>query len=97
MSQMGLITDQAKALFDDIHLGRKQAFSQHGDGYGDFYNFRWQAHKRFGTIQALNSLGRAKRAAKDAHETTLYGKPIDTAEKALTKAALWNTKFRSQA
>lgn len=94
LSQMGLIVDQAKALFDDIHLGRKQAFNAGGKGYGDFYNFRWQAHKRFGTVQALNSLGRAKRAAKDAQETALYGKPIDSAEKALTTAALWN--FRRQ-
>lgn len=94
LHQMGLVTDQAKALFDDIHLGRKQAFGPGGSGYGDFYNMRWQAHKRFGTVQALNTLGRAKRGAKDAVETELYGHPLATAQESLTTAALWNRGLR---
>jgi hypothetical protein len=88
--QMGLVTDQARTLFDDIHLGRRNAFGPDGQGYGDFYNFRWQAHKRFGTVQALNRLVQARRDAKTAYEVQTYGAPIDSAEQVLTKAALWN-------
>jgi len=97
MSQMGLVVDQANHLFDDIHLGRKNAFGPDGQGYGDFYNFRWQAHKRFGTIAALSSLAQARKGAKDAMERATYGVPLKNAEQALTDAALWNTPYRKKA
>lgn len=92
LHEMGLVVDQARALFDDIHLGRKDAFGPEGRGYGDFANFRWQAHKRFGTVQALNEIARAKKSAKDAYETQNYGAPLANAEQALTTAALWNRR-----
>jgi hypothetical protein len=94
LSGMGLVLDQARTLFDDIHLGRRKAFGQGGQGYGDFFNFRWQAHKRLGTMQALASLANARGEAQDAMETDLYGHPLDNAATALTKAALWNTTHR---
>lgn len=87
-SQLGLVVDQARAMFDDIHLGRKQAFGAGGQGYGDFHNFRWQAHKRFGTMQALNTLASARREADTEEQTALYGAPIDSAEVALRKAVM---------
>ena len=90
LSAMSLVVDQAKTLFDDIHLGRKNAFGQNGSGYGDFYNFRWQAHKRFGTMQALAALSQARHDARDAFERDQYGEPLDDAHTALVKAALWN-------
>jgi hypothetical protein len=40
-------------LYDDIHKGRTNAFSSSGQGFSDFYNYRWQAHKMAGTEQAL--------------------------------------------
>lgn len=46
----------AKALFDSIHTERHLAFSRSGGGYKDYYNFRWQAHKRSGVIPALKAL-----------------------------------------
>lgn len=94
LSGMGLVLDQARALFDEIHLGRKKAFGAGGEGYGDFFNFRWQAHKRLGTMQALNRLATARREAQKAQETDQYGHPLDNATQALTKAALWNTPYR---
>jgi len=42
--------------YEDIHTGRKQAFSPSGLGYADFANFRWQAHKMAGTEQALRQI-----------------------------------------
>jgi hypothetical protein len=94
LSGMGLVLDQARALFDEIHLGRKKAFGTGGAGYGDFFNFRWQAHKRMGTMQALNRLATARREAQNDEETEIYGHPLDNATQALTKAALWNTPYR---
>jgi hypothetical protein len=51
-----LIKSQAKSLFDSIHLGRKAAFSEHGEGYGDFYNYQWQRAKADGIVNALNEI-----------------------------------------
>jgi hypothetical protein len=51
-----LIKAQAKTLFDSIHLGRKIAFSEHGEGYGDFYNYQWQKAKADGIVNALNEI-----------------------------------------
>lgn len=88
------VVQQAKALFDNIHLGRRQAFGSGGQGYGDYYNFRWQAHKESGTVQALNTLATLADDARKATENDLYGAPLDDAATSLTKAALWNTPYR---
>jgi hypothetical protein len=94
VTSQSIVVQQAKALFDDIHLGRRQAFGPGGSGYGDYYNFRWQAHKQAGTVQALNTLATTDVEAHKAQETDLYGAPLDDAATALAKAALWNTPYR---
>lgn len=43
----------ARAMWRDIHEGRKQAFSDTGSGYGDWHNFRWQRAKETGTTETL--------------------------------------------
>jgi len=91
---LGLVVDQAHALFDDIHLGRRQAFAEGGEGYGDYHNFRWQAHKRYGTVQALNKIARSSTTARTAFETQVYGSPLVGATQALTGASLWGKKVR---
>jgi hypothetical protein len=53
---MELVVNQARNLFDALHLGRRNAFSDQGEGYGDFYNFQWQSAKESGIINALNSM-----------------------------------------
>jgi len=50
------IKEQARQLFDSIHLGREAAFSSQGEGYSDFYNYQWQAAKRDGLINSLNEI-----------------------------------------
>lgn len=50
------VVNQIQSLFDSIHLGRKQAFSGQGEGYGDFYNYQWQTAKRDGIVTALNEV-----------------------------------------
>lgn len=88
--EMHVITEQARALYDDIHLGRKKAFGPGGSGYGDYYNFRWQSHKRYGTAQALHQITAAQSQAQEEFETEHYGAPVESAEKALVTAILWN-------
>ena len=90
MKQVEIAVAQAGALFSDIHLGRRQAFSPGGSGYGDFYNFRWQAHKQAGTVQALHALTEAQGTAHEAQDTELYGGPVDASEVVLRRAAMWN-------
>lgn len=90
MRMIQTTTAQAQAMFDDIHLGRKRAFDSEGQGYGDFHNFRWQAHKQFGTIQALHQLGQAQQEARLQMQADLYGQKIEGADVMLRRAALWN-------
>lgn len=51
-----LVRAEAENLFDALHLGRKMAFSNQGEGYGDFYNFQWQHAKESGVVNALNEI-----------------------------------------
>jgi hypothetical protein len=46
----------ARALWRDIHEGRRQAFSDTGAGYADFHNFRWQRAKETGAVDVLRGI-----------------------------------------
>lgn len=89
-----LTTSQARAHLDDIHLGRHEAFSQQGHGYGDWHNFRWQAAKKSGAIKALSAIVGVGEKAKDEEDQQLYGGHIDAADVALTRAALAHKDVR---
>lgn len=77
-----------KALYDDIHAGRKNAFSQEGQGYFDYFNLRWQAHKRAGTEQAMRAVNDLVRSASQARNLALYGEKDIGTEKAVLDASL---------
>lgn len=51
-----LLIQHIKTMFDTIHLGRKQAFSSQGEGYGDFYNYQWQHAKKTGIVRTFNEI-----------------------------------------
>lgn len=53
---LSFVKTEARNLFDNLHLGRYMAFSDQGEGYGDFYNYQWQAAKEHGVINALNEI-----------------------------------------
>lgn len=89
-AELRLIADQAKVLFDDIHLGRKKAFQEGGKGYGDWTNFRWQSAKQSGAIQKLHTLATIDVEAKHAQEQNTYGEEIKSARQVLTEAMLSN-------
>lgn len=52
------VVRRASDLFDSIHGERHQAFGPGGSGYMDYYNFRWQASKYLGHVQALHQLAK---------------------------------------
>jgi hypothetical protein len=92
--QLQVVRDQISSLYDDIHTGRRRAFAEQGQGYGDFNNFRWQAHKKFGTQAALHAIWSANATGRQADEISLYGEPLTSAEQALRTASLWNRRPR---
>lgn len=73
-TQLLLAISQGKALFDDIHQGRKAAFSEYGEGYSDFNNYRWQANKDAGVVPALKKLKELSEDIKQASNVRLYSK-----------------------
>lgn len=50
------VVKRGRDLFDSIHGERHQAFGPEGAGFGDYYNFRWQAGKWLGTVGAVRQL-----------------------------------------
>lgn len=85
-SQATLTISQATSLYDDIHTGRTQAFTDQGQGYGDWHNFRWQRAKQNGTVAALRAIRSAGKAAREAQETALYGRPLEGSQELLWRA-----------
>jgi hypothetical protein len=83
---------QANALFDEIHLGRKQAFDSSGEGYSDFHNYRWQAGKREGTIDTLRAMRQHYKTIQQSLETSLYGAELPSSDTLLRRAALYRAK-----
>lgn len=88
-TEMALAASQAKALFDDLHLGRKEAFRGEGKGYGDWHNFRWQVAKGSGAAEQLHAIAEIHNDALAERQKDQYGQTIESAEKSLTKSAMW--------
>lgn len=68
-----LAVEQGAGLFEDIHQGRKYAFSPAGQGYADINNYRWQSGKARGTVQALRQLKDLASKSKKQVESETYG------------------------
>jgi hypothetical protein len=90
--RMGLILEQASALFEDIHSSRKNAFSPSGTGYGDFYNYRWQAGKRLGTVDVLRRLHDYHQELGKEAALKTYGVELPTTETLIRRAATYRTQ-----
>jgi hypothetical protein len=71
--KLQLAMEQAVAFYDDIHQNRHIAFSKVGSGYADFNNYRWQAGKRSGVIQALRAIKEHKTAIESDVQKKTYG------------------------
>jgi hypothetical protein len=75
-----LAVEQGAGLFEDIHQGRKYAFSPSGQGYADIHNYRWQSGKAKGTIQALRQLKDLSTRSKKQVESETYGVELPNAD-----------------
>lgn len=82
-----LAVEQGAALFEDIHKGRSSAFSPGGLGYTDVANYRWQAGKASGTVQALKKLKDISSESKKEFETKTYGMQLPDASTLIRRAA----------
>jgi len=83
---------QASALYDDIHSSRKFAFRPEGQGYSDFYNYRWQAGKKYGTIPALRKMSEYWSAYKAQQADETYGVELPDTQTLIRRAATYRAK-----
>jgi hypothetical protein len=86
-SQLKMAVEQASLLFDDIHAGRKIAFSRTGGGYADYNNYRWQAGKRSGAVQALRRISDYGKEAREASHAETYGVELPDSSVLIRRAA----------
>jgi hypothetical protein len=82
------VLGQAEALFNDIHEGRHVAFSRVGKGYADYSNFRWQAGKARGTVQALREIRDYAKYLREESEESLYGIELPDTQTLIRRAAM---------
>ena len=80
------IVEQGAAMFDSIHEGRGSAFSEGGEGYADFSNYRWQAGKQSGIIQSLKKLKEAAKNADTIFATETYGVELPDVDTLIRRA-----------
>lgn len=85
-TELILAISQGRALFDDIHQGRKAAFSEYGEGYSDFNNYRWQANKDAGVVPALKKLKELSEDIKQASDVRLYGQEMPSTDTLIRRA-----------
>jgi hypothetical protein len=83
---------QGGALFDEIHNNRSQAFSDVGEGYSDFHNYRWQAGKRNGTVQKLKSMKKYLIDNSRTGARASYGVELPDADTLIRRAAIYRIK-----
>jgi len=86
-SALKLAVDQGAALFDDIHQGRKYAFSPAGQGYIDYANYRWQAGKSSGIVPALKRFKEVSKQSKHDFAAQTYGVQLPDASVLIRRAA----------
>jgi hypothetical protein len=83
---------QGHSLFEDIHDARRFAFKQGGEGYGDYYNYRWQAGKKYGTVPALKKMSEYWVAYKAQQAEDTYGVELPDTQTLIRRAATYRAK-----
>jgi hypothetical protein len=87
-SEMRVAQAQGVTLYEGIHSERANAFSSSGEGYGDFYNYRWQSGKRTGVVQSLRSLKKEMEEQDQEMLSKTYGVELPDANTLIRRAAL---------
>lgn len=88
-TRLEMAQDQALALWDDIHSGRKVAFSADGEGYEDFHNWRWQAAKRSGAYRLLRLIKDYEKEQRTIRQVQTYGVDLPDADVLRRRAATY--------
>jgi hypothetical protein len=91
--RLKMAMEQAVNMYEDIHMGRRLAFSTDGEGYADFHNYRWQAAKREGTVQALKPI-REQANALAEQESAQYGVELPDTTTLIRRAALYGKRIQ---
>lgn len=86
-SVLANLVSQGAAMFEDIHSRRSAAFSEGGEGYADFNNYRWQAGKRSGAIAALKKLHNVHKSSKQVFNEETYGLDLPSADILIRRAS----------
>ena len=83
------VMDAGAALFDELHSARRAAFGPAGAGYADYNNYRWQAGKRNGVVQASKKIREYLKAAKDRTDFETYGTELPDTETLIRRAGMY--------
>lgn len=83
---------QGSMLFEDIHKSRRYAFRPDGKGYFDFYNYRWQAGKKYGTVPALRQMSEYWSAYKAQQAEETYGIELPDTQTLIRRAATYRSR-----
>lgn len=82
LNELGQVIAQISDLYEDIHSQRRMAFQGRfgvkGQGFLDYYNFRWQMHKRAGTGPTMNQIKGIGKSVDEQHAIARYGSPPAT-------------------
>jgi hypothetical protein len=90
-TRLKLSLDQATDLFDDIHHGRKIAFSPVGAGYADYHNYRWQAAKASGVVGALKQIRDYRNETLLERQVQTYGVELPDTDTLIRRAATYRS------
>jgi hypothetical protein len=91
-TRLHMAVDMGSALFDEIHEGRRRAFSTTGEGYSDFHNYRWQSGKRLGTVPALKTLKEYQTTSKENINKQTYGIELPDTDTLIRRAATYRAQ-----
>jgi hypothetical protein len=84
---------QGAALFEDIHQGRKLAFSPTGQGYYDFHNYRWQSGKKLGTVHALRQMHDYQKETEKTQAVETYGVELPDTRTMVRRASVYRNSL----
>ena len=86
-SEMRISQSQAINLYNEIHELRGEAFTETGEGYTDYNNYRWQAGKRTGVVQALRHIKEASEQEAEVLARKTYGVDLPESDVLVRRAA----------
>lgn len=87
--KLQMAIDQASTFYEELHSGRKVAFSKTGAGYADFNNYRWQAGKQSGIVQALKLIKDYRDEARKTNDLELYGVEMPSPDTLIRRSATY--------